>query len=286
MSTAAHCMPLDASGTIILGAHSLSSGGTQRIPVQRFILHPGWKLGGKYQHSAPFDYDIAILILSRPAIFNDHVSPICLPSPRTCFEAQTPCVVTGWGLDSEVGGFPEELQEVAVRVMDRENCRQYAGYGMNVTENMNCAGYEAGGKDACAGDSGGPLVCQVPGSSAWVLYGLVSWGYGCARPGAPGVYSSIPRLVNWISRATNGEVDYDNSHVWLVSYKIFKKWVKSKKMFYWPCYILGHSVFPIKATITILAEFSHQKLNLKPQQNQPNRSKLKYQNQNRQLPNH
>jgi len=23
------------------------------------------------------------------------------------------------------------------------------------------AGYEAGGKDACAGDSGGPLVCQV-----------------------------------------------------------------------------------------------------------------------------
>ena len=29
------------------------------------------------------------------------------------------------------------------------------------------AGYDAGGKDACAGDSGGPLVCQV-----WITSGF------------------------------------------------------------------------------------------------------------------
>ena len=100
----------------------------------------------------------------------------------------TPCVVTGWGLVSEYGGFPDELQEVAVKLIDRERCRQYSGYE-KLTDRMQCAGYESGKKDACSGDSGGPLVCKAGGKNSngpWVLYGIVSWGYGCARPGNPG----------------------------------------------------------------------------------------------------
>ena len=57
---------------------------------------------------------------------------------------------------NERGGFPETLQEVAVKVIDRERCRKYSGYE-HITSSMICAGYEAGRKDACAGDSGGPL---------------------------------------------------------------------------------------------------------------------------------
>lgn len=196
--TAAHCIPENPRGTVILGAHSISSGGVQRLAVKRFTPHPSWNVPSTY------DNDIAVLELSEPAIFTDEVSPICLPKDNVCFTEGTPCVVTGWGLTNEYGGFPDDLQETAVKLVDRERCRRYAGYA-DVTDRMICAGYESGGRDACAGDSGGPLVCKAGGNGPWVLYGVISWGYGCARPGNPGVYAYVPSLVSWIKEQTGLE---------------------------------------------------------------------------------
>lgn len=46
------------------------------------------------------------------------------------------------------------------------------------------------------GDSGGPMVSKQ--GSVWVQSGIVSFGFGCARPNLPGVYSRVSHYQSWI----------------------------------------------------------------------------------------
>ena len=55
---------------------------------------------------------------------------------------------------------------------------------------MICAGET--GRDSCQGDSGGPMTCG--GKHC----GVVSWGYGCAVKGYPGVYAQTSAFITWI----------------------------------------------------------------------------------------
>ena len=47
-------------------------------------------------------------------------------------------------------------------------------------------------KDACQGDSGEHLVCDNHGTLT--LTGIVSWGFGCAEAGKPGMYGDVFKL--------------------------------------------------------------------------------------------
>merc|ERR1712088_851218 len=94
------------------------------------------------------------------------------------------------------------LQEVAVRVIGNEKCKTYPDYSDKVQDSMICAGYKDGGRDACAGDSGGSLVCKPTQDGPWVFYGITSWGIGCAKPEAPGVYARVPQFAKWIREVT------------------------------------------------------------------------------------
>ena len=64
-----------------------------------------------------------------------------------------------------------------------------------------CAGDKNAGRDSCSGDSGGPLIC-VHGMEP-ILYGVISWGDGCARKNSPGFYTKVTNYVEWINSVIN-----------------------------------------------------------------------------------
>lgn len=103
--------------------------------------------------------------------------------------------VTGWGLTKENGSMSDKLIAVEVPIVSQEDCRSVYGQSA-ITSRMICAGLPEGGKDACQFDSGGPM------RYANQLVGIVSWGYGCARPGFPGVYTKIAEVRKFIDKNT------------------------------------------------------------------------------------
>ena len=62
-----------------------------------------------------------------------------------------------------------------------------------------------GRRDSCQGDSGGPLVCSD--GKDWSLYGVISWGFDCAMPHRPGVYTNVTMLWEWIVQELRDPLD-------------------------------------------------------------------------------
>lgn len=201
--TAAHCIPYKATrGNITVGNHILYTDKkldpfSKNYTISRIVTHPGWNKYIRWN-------DISLIKVDQEIDFNDHVQPICLPHRDACINPGSACVVTGWGYTSEKGPISPELQEVAVRLIDHKTCQSSLYYSTKVYATQICAGFAEGGKDSCAGDSGGPLVCKAAKNGPWLLYGLVSWGYGCARATKPGVYTRIPSFIDWVEEKIYG----------------------------------------------------------------------------------
>ena len=137
--------------------------------------------------------DICLLHLEEEAdLSNPNIGTIPLPPADQDIPEGTMCTVSGWGTTSEGGSLARVLMKVEVPVVSDEDCRDAYGQS-DITDSMICAGLPEGGKDACQGDSGGPFTCGL------YLDGIASWGYGCAEPGFPGVYTQTSYFVDWIN---------------------------------------------------------------------------------------
>ncbi|CAF5138460.1 unnamed protein product [Rotaria magnacalcarata] len=51
--------------------------------------------------------------------------------------------------------------------------------------------------------SGGPLMIFDMDTSTWNIAGITSYGYGCAKPKFPGVYTRVSVFVDWINKKMN-----------------------------------------------------------------------------------
>ena len=137
--------------------------------------------------------DICLLHLEEEAdLSNPNIGTIPLPPADQDIPEGTMCTVSGWGTTSEGGSLARVLMKVEVPVVSDEDCRDAYGQS-DITDSMICAGLPEGGRDWCQGDSGGPLTCGL------YLDGIASWGYGCAEPGFPGVYTQTSYFVDWIN---------------------------------------------------------------------------------------
>jgi len=107
--------------------------------------------------------------------------------------------VAGWGAATEGGGQQRYLLKAEVPFIDDTQCG--SAYTELVPAEEICAGnWDDGGVDTCQGDSGGPMF-RRDNAGAWTQIGIVSWGYGCARPLNPGVYSQTSYFAAAIAAA-------------------------------------------------------------------------------------
>jgi len=158
----------------------------ENIKVKHIYLHP-------HYNRRTIENDICLLKLAHKATLGDHVGLIDLPSEHEEYEEGSMCTVSGWGATSEGGDIANKLKKVKVPIVTDDDCRKVYGES-DIIDSMMCAGFQAGGKDSCQGDSGGPFMCGNQ------LSGVVSWGYGCANAGYPGVYTQTSYFLHWIKK--------------------------------------------------------------------------------------
>lgn len=203
--TAAHCFSNTSETSlyqVLLGVLQLARPGPHAVyaRVKRVESNP------QYQGMAS-SADVALVELEAPVTFTNYILPVCVPDPSVVFESGMNCWVTGWGSPSEQDSLPKPrtLQKLAVPIIDTPKCNllyskdaESSFQPRTIKDDMLCAGFAEGKKDACKGDSGGPLVCLV--GQVWLQAGVISWGEGCARRNRPGVYIRLTSHHDWIHR--------------------------------------------------------------------------------------
>ncbi|TDG50398.1 hypothetical protein AWZ03_003303 [Drosophila navojoa] len=196
--TAAHCVRKVLY--VRFGEHNLDyEDGTEvQLRVLKSYKHPSFD-------KRTVDSDVALLRLPKPVNATSWIGYSCLPRPYQPLPKNVDCTVIGWGKrrNRDVVG-TSVLHQADVPIIPMENCRSvYHDY--TITKNMFCAGHRRGRIDTCAGDSGGPLLCRdsTKANHPWTIFGITSFGDGCAKRNKFGIYAKVPNYVDWVWSVVN-----------------------------------------------------------------------------------
>lgn len=155
------------------------------------------------------NYDVGLAKVAKPFIMTKFVNVATLPTQIIEPSKHNHCSTTGWGEHQKKNKFNAPditgityLQCTVLPVITTDYCRILISklrvvHKINISDHIMCTLFPIGGKDACQGDSGGPLVCNLK------LYGIVSYGYGCAMPMRPGIYTRVDKFLGWIKNTLN-----------------------------------------------------------------------------------
>ena len=204
--SAAHCFDIRTPSLyqVVVGVTVLRSDQGQKRAMTNIAVQP------RYTRSGDFRFDSAVLTLDGPV----DIEPMDLAgrSDDRLERPGTIATTAGWGSTRRVEDpnsfstrYPDRMHEVGLPLVDTKGCqsayadlaRRYPGYTVD-PKLMLCAYKD--GADSCQGDSGGPLFEKV--GTRFVQVGIVSFGYGCAAKGYPGVYTrvSAPEIRDFIRR--------------------------------------------------------------------------------------
>uniref|UniRef100_A0A1A9WCH4 Lectizyme n=1 Tax=Glossina brevipalpis TaxID=37001 RepID=A0A1A9WCH4_9MUSC len=198
--TAAHCFALTKNPndyTVVVGAkyRMKRTAKSRRLRVDDIRCHQDF-------NPDTFYADICLIKL-RKNINLDNKTTEVINLPNTPPRPGIRCTTYGWGRMYENGPIPNNLIYVDIIITEKSYCNDIT----NSAPKQICAGdpedYE---KDACHGDSGGPLICDE------ALFGIVSYGYGCASPSHTGIYTDVYSFLNWIEKNRSSHPHYTRNN--------------------------------------------------------------------------
>lgn len=142
--TAAHCVNgLEANEIkVYLGGHNITSDYTEIRRVKTIHEHENFDV-------ISFNNDIAVLELDKAVLFGPKVQPACLPDESSSDYSGKLTVIAGWGRLGEKEKTSNSLLSVVIPVWTKEQCLDSEYGSKRITDNMMCAGYHDGLKDAC-----------------------------------------------------------------------------------------------------------------------------------------
>jgi len=164
------------------------------------IIHPEF-------NDVTYEHDVMLVKVFGKSRF----PPVRLSDNELNFRQAT---ALGWGADSSDSKtkFSNLLRTAKLEVMSNDNCMDIIvdvvdpvtkisstiAMKDHVFNDMLCATTSIDDRYICYGDAGGPVLLHGTDSDSDVVYGILSWGYGCVNPDYPAVMTSISDHYNWI----------------------------------------------------------------------------------------